>query len=255
MRKSGTFITALSLASALASGAMASRIPSDTPTVLSIGDACTIGAGPCAASALGIGSYSLDSALGTNVYVYTNGIVSLNAPLPDTANPADPSTLGTSFLAPGLTSGSYSVGAYFPGPDVYDPTAADAGSLNDVFILFSTGTTLFGVDIKDDGPMGATSLSKIDVSYAYGTDLASGDFPAGSGDYPTANLPDGAFIGYDVGGKRYWELAPADPGLFSYGGTFNALGTPEPQTWALMFIGFGAIGASLRRSRTLGRAA
>lgn len=41
----------------------------------------------------------------------------------------------------------------------------------------------------------------------------------------------------------------------AYSGTLNVQAVPEPQTWAMMLLGFGAIGLSLRSRRRRGQSA
>jgi hypothetical protein len=249
-------VTTFALAASFSSAAWASRIPSDTPYVVIPDNICTLGAGPCSASSLGLGGppSNLDTEFLGNVYIYDSGIISLNGPLPSGANLSNRATLGSSFLAPGLiTSGAYNVSAYFPGPCVYNPYACGTDTINSITILFSTGNTLFGATITDNNPAGANTLSNITVSFSYG---ASADFPDGSGNFPSPTLPAGAQIGYNVGGARFWETAPHDPGATDIGGAFDAstpgppftpTGVPEPQAWALMLAGLGLVGAGFRR--------
>lgn len=66
---------------------------------------------------------------------------------------------------------------------------------------------------------------------------------------------------YDFGG--YWKgigysnLIASDPALFADGSSFQAIGgtlgstAPEPTTWALMILGIGGVGASMRSRRKL----
>ena len=195
-----------------------------------------------------------DTAWTNNIYIYDEGIVSLNGPLPAGASLSDRSTLGSSFLAPGLIqSGAYSVEAYCGGSaeGQFGSCASNQGFSNpQLEILFGSGTTLFGVGITDNGPAGAATISKISVTFDYG---ATGPFPADTQNMPTANLPNGAIIGYNIGGAKLWTLAPSDPGADDrYNGSFDAsmpgapFGVPEPGTWLLMLSGIGIVGAGLR---------
>ena len=128
-------------------------------------------------------------------------------------------------------------------------------------ILFSTGGTLFGVGITDNGPSGAASLSNISVTFDYG---ATGFFPADTMNTPSPTLPSGAQIGYDIGGKQLFVGAPDDPGATdAYNGTFDASmpgapfasNTPEPASWLLLLAGFGLVGLGLRtRIRAVAKA-
>ena len=249
---------------AMASAASARRIPSDTPVILGL-SVCTFSAGSCAASDLGVGLYNnyLDSAFTGwdgnsgdvapgNVYIYDSGIVTLNNPLPPTADLSNPPTLGTAFLAPGLIgSGAYGVSEFLTDSGCeYSPDMCQYGT--GIEIVFATGNTLFGVHIQDNSPFGSTSFTNVTVSFDYGD---YGDFPAGSGVFYSPTLPSGAKIAYDMGGSTFLERAPSDPGLTDIGGTFDlsiagsplTSGAPEPRTWALMLSGLCLVGAALRR--------
>jgi hypothetical protein len=81
------------------------------------------------------------------------------------------------------------------------------------------------------------------------------------GQYYSPTLASGAAIGYDLGGQMLWENAPTDPGAgdgLSFlhfdasiaGAPFS--GAPEPEGWALMLVGLGLAGASVRRRRAQG---
>ncbi len=85
-----------------------------------------------------------------------------------------------------------------------------SGTLN----FFNAGSTIFSFDISNFAPMGtsATTVSNA-TSFTYG---------------------DGTPIGIAAGS----------------GGTINiSAAVPEPATWAMMLIGFGAIGHSMRRRK------
>ncbi|ARS25811.1 FxDxF family PEP-CTERM protein [Sphingomonas sp. KC8] len=48
-----------------------------------------------------------------------------------------------------------------------------------------------------------------------------------------------------------YDVSGAAPGsLASYSGTLNISPVPEPTTWAMLLVGFGVVGASMRRNRT-----
>jgi hypothetical protein len=122
--------------------------------------------------------------------------------------------------------------------------------------LFGTGTTFcdLGVGPREVGVAGGDSggpqfvdgriVSVTSFGLTFGP--AGGDFLAG------LNSSWGEFSGYaPVFRNRAW-IEGLVPGAFGIpdGGVI-----PEPATWALMIIGFGAIGSALRRRRTTTAAA
>lgn len=69
---------------------------------------------------------------------------------------------------------------------------------------------------------------------------------AGDGNQSTAQLVN--LSGFGAIDKLVVTGASADDHGFGYD-DFSFIAVPEPSTWAMMLLGFGAIGASIRRSR------
>ena len=110
-------LSGFALASLSSSVALASRVPSDTPNIVGV-NACHDLTVTCPATGLftELTASLPDNTLLNNIYVYDEGIVSINGPLPSGADLSNPSTLGTSFLAPGvIPGGSYGVQCLLPG--------------------------------------------------------------------------------------------------------------------------------------------
>ncbi|WP_293682310.1 PEPxxWA-CTERM sorting domain-containing protein [uncultured Phenylobacterium sp.] len=79
------------------------------------------------------------------------------------------------------------------------------------------------------------------------------DYGGGGGGYSGGNAPDGATIG----GSSYLNPFSFTNGIGEAGVragngllTINFIGVPEPATWAMMIMGFGGVGAMIRRRRT-----
>lgn len=67
-------------------------------------------------------------------------------------------------------------------------------------------------------------------------------------EYDAVSVP----YAFNISGSPFPTLPPGQ-GPVDYRGTYVPLAVPEPSTWAMMLIGFGVIGASLRRNRSTGR--
>ncbi len=82
---------------------------------------------------------------------------------------------------------------------------------------------------------GLTLIDTVDVAPVFGSN---------AGDY----------VGYSAAGITKAVMTTTDPGSFDWVfvdnvSTGNGAVVPEPGTWALMILGFGAVGATLRRRR------
>jgi hypothetical protein len=107
---------------------------------------------------------------------------------------------------------------------------------------------------------GGTSNGTFTINF--GADSFSGTFDGGSTPTSTAGISDTAWLYTILSGTGRFEGATGfleAAGLadartrpthvaISFIGNINAPAVPEPASWALMLLGFGAIGAVLRRS-------
>ena len=107
---------------------------------------------------------------------------------------------------------------------------------------FDAPITAFGIDLRDVGTNGATNFSAIinGTSYLLQSDYSSG-VPFFFG-YTGSAFSSVSFTGTQVGdGVDFDDLA--------FGASSINAAVPEPSTWAMMLIGFGAVGFSMRRRR------
>jgi hypothetical protein len=135
----------------------------------------------------------------------------------------------------------------------------------------TTNGATIGFELGNDsfvpGVFGSNTVYGASAGIVYtdtpGTDYAHGGVGSMStvyipyADFTTSVLGQAGFNPYHVGD----QLQLRDVQAFSYGGNnaggdprfgFVTLGgVPEPASWALMIIGFGAAGASLRRRRAI----
>jgi hypothetical protein len=100
------------------------------------------------------------------------------------------------------------------------------------------------------------------ASYTTGTSI-------GSGSYQLSNFGNYSFVTYDTGSflsafnglnpNGTWELlvqdtGPGDVGTIAGGWSLSVTAVPEPTSWAMMILGIGIVGASLRRQKLTVRA-
>jgi hypothetical protein len=134
-----------------------------------------------------------------------------------------------------------------------------AGYTNSVF--GATGTTLYGLDAFTDSLVRATVANN--GTYV-NSNLAGGLFGPLGVTFGTSDL-----VGFDIGGTSGAAFFSLNDGFFSVdlnSGAATRIGTvgagrlvgisvapvPEPGTWAMLLLGFAAIGVVFRRRRSAG---
>lgn len=117
-----------------------------------------------------------------------------------------------------------------------------------ISILFTTAVDSIGGYITGNT---VVTLSAYDGATLLGTISTSGPNYVGSGGTPNEflqlmfpNITSAVFTGVS-GFENSFTLDD-----LTVGGDITVNGIPEPATWAMMLIGFGAIGASMRRRRS-----
>lgn len=165
-------------------------------------------------------------------------------------------SFGNDTTGPGLTltlSGGNSVtittsgqGPYDGSDDTYVGVVNNSGGSVSSLFLKSTSLDIFGFEGDGINAFGATGNGVDTTGYggpnAYFTGIAA-DFMSGTVHFinPIPN-----------GGTDYFSLEEAlDQASFSNGGGITIPGVPEPASWAMLLIGFGAMGFVLRRQRRL----
>lgn len=201
---------------------------------------CTLGVTGC----VGIDAFSDEfagrfSAAGdTTLYIYKEGVVSFGAELPSGASLA----AGTASLGDGNWFAP-SFGTPIDVQAFHDPEADGQYRIN----WSNGGGALFQLFIADDPfDFPATVAIGLNGDVQPGSLIAYNYTPFGwsppPGFTPPSIDPNVDAIGLDV------------PSSFNTGLTGPGSVTPEPASWALMLMGFGALGAALRRRRRTGGA-
>jgi hypothetical protein len=150
-----------------------------------------------------------------------------------------------------------------PGPYSVDPTIADSFDKKATPAPFhdaSFGYFLDAIDSSTTGGNGTPPPLVIDIHNASGITFAG----VGTAAHPVTTNADDVVTGFGVGNRfqsnpdGYWfALDIYDPAATGDSKTFLVAakdavlqpGVPEPATWGLMIVGFGGVGAVLRRRR------
>jgi len=111
------------------------------------------------------------------------------------------------------------------------------GVLTDIFLA---GPDIFGFD--GDGQALYSGISYGPTGYE-GPGVSFFPVDSDSGTVSFAGLPGG---GIAVGGTAWFAL---EEDLSRVGGITTIASAPEPATWAMMLLGFGAVGFQIRRTR------
>lgn len=149
------------------------------------------------------------------------------------------------FNAPPLALVQQANATYAPGSGFADPDIVGAAyTFNDTNP--ATGTTLFVVDSRND------RLATLNVATGALTSIGALGFNVGS---RTSFDIFGDFEGYVLNGNSLYSPNLATGALTLIGNTDRTLfaltaAIPEPASWGMMILGFGAVGAAARAGRT-----
>jgi hypothetical protein len=239
-----------------AAPADARRTVIDTGEFIDIGspvDACTIGGDPCDATILPF-SFDFGTGLTNEAFIYDRGIISFGDPISGAVDPnADFTTFGVPVIAPLYVPGDTGTA----GP--YDAFAGTIGAGDFEETLANFGTDLFVISFLDpsvDDPNDFltpyvhviidASTGEIRFEFIHGQ-----SFKDEFGNVTLA-LPNttGTQMGYVLGNEQLLVNSPNTEGINAFTFPGGGGGVPEPATWAMMLLGFGAVGFSMRRART-----
>jgi hypothetical protein len=117
------------------------------------------------------------------------------------------------------------------------------GTFSDASFSGAAGSS--GAGLQDDGITGTVT---------YTTELSSTELPlaASGGSFSLAFLDLSPILALAASGGHMRDFLATGGGMFATNLTTGGGGggVPEPAGWALMLVGFGAVGAILRRDRT-----
>lgn len=220
-------------------------------------------------------------------YIYQEGVVSIDAMLPSTAVAGDPTTFGSGiWFTPGISPGTtYTVDAYrsigfdttpvswglnFFAPG--SPTVDQFGSTlaPDMQVLLSSGTGSYSSTGTWDGVSAVLAYS---ATYVPPANAWIG-FSWGNGNTQLVRNTDGLLVGPLPADTDFVSTAGIyQPGGITFDSQHNPIitepslsaptkftplyaaivpgGVPEPASWAMMIIGFCAMGFAVRRKPRL----
>lgn len=185
------------------------------------------------------------------------------------ATPAQSATIIDTGPAGALNGGGYTLdasqglAARFSTASAFTITSAEGWIGSQAGSIFNVGIYL--ADLVNGTPTGPAIFSSNFVSgpdgwqgvFGQSWTLASGDYflgftsTSGSGYMPSgAPAPATGYAGFHPGAQGWYNAGPLNFGVRAFGSPAVAeAAVPEPSTWALMLVGFGAIGATMRRKK------
>ena len=170
------------------------------------------------------------------------------------------------FSIGGTTYDQWSLG--LSGLDAGSPLAVELGDTFNVTILLDTAFTVpasvtltaFGLGLGGSGfPDVDTATSENLFNFYSGIDLVKSGGPSSTsthGQIPSSIIffsPDNGAFTFDSVKTSFKISTLSDPGTLDFAvlsyTLFSPAAVPEPTTWAMMIIGFGGVGALMRRGR------
>jgi PEP-CTERM motif len=149
----------------------------------------------------------------------------------------------------GLFDGDASAGGSLLGSEALSLSLLPGGP------LLSQPGVIFGFDVSSLGYY-VTAGQRFSFGFRVnGPNSDSAAFVIGNGSRPNPNAPPvlnynsyaGGALLFSNNGAPLAAFSQADLGFRSWVDTARQRGVPEPATWAMMIVGFGAIGGSMRR--------
>jgi hypothetical protein len=215
-------------------------------------DACTIGGDPCTATILPF-SFDYGSGLTNEAFIYDRGIISFGSAIPDSVDAnGDFTSFGVPVIAPlyvpGDTgaAGPYEASVGTITPDAYAETLPNFGT--DLFVI------TFLDPLADDPNDFLTPYVHLIIDASTGEirfEFIHGQSFLDEFGVLTLALPNttGTQMGFLLGNEQLLADPPNIDGInaFTFPGGGGAV--PEPSTWAMMLLGFGAVGLAIRRRR------
>ena len=187
-----------------------------------------------------VADFGLSSGPFSSLYIYNNGLVSIGAPIAAGADLSSLSTIGgnvfTAGYSPTMTLSNFLI---------QGPNPATAGGPTGTVVRVYYNATFNGKTQQMEFNIFDQGSGNFLLSFNHGD---NGSDPS------EIDFPSNGYLGYSFDGVTVQSSNDVAQRLVRANTDFNyrfraSTAVPEPATWSMLLLGFGGVGAIIRRSR------